>query len=152
MNNPINDVRNSRSAGTTAPVVRQARAPAEHLFHHSGVPAEIKSYIVARLGANADIHVARGNASYKGPVLLNAADWLIQTVGKNMSAAVVHRKADVTLVGAVALRDRAKRLVGASIQVHYNAGKAKAYPLGVQKMASSRLPQSVAKPSIEVER
>ena len=137
MNNAKDAMRNSCSAGNLAPVVRQTRTPAEHLFRRSDIPAEVKSYIGARLGVKADIYPARSNASYKGSVLLNATDWLVQTVGKNMSDAVVHRKADVTLIGAIALRDRAKRLVGASIQVHYNTGKAKAYPLDARSEQSN---------------
>ncbi|MEO5831011.1 MAG: hypothetical protein ABIQ36_10645 [Rhodanobacter sp.] len=152
MNNPENAMRNACSAGTFAPVVRQARTPAEHLFHRRDIPAEITSYIRSRLGVKADIHPARNNASYKGSVLLNATDWLVQTVGRNMSAAVVHRKADVTLIGAIALRDRSKRLVGASIQVHYNTGKAKAYPLDTHREQSNPRPQCVAKRAVEMER
>jgi hypothetical protein len=152
MSNPRNEVRNVFSAGTLAPAVRQARTPAEHLFRHSDIPSEITSYIGAKLGVKADIYPARSNASYKGSVLLNATDWLVQTVGKNMSTAVVHRKADVTLIGAIALRDRAKRLVGASIQVHYNTGKAKAYPLDDHREQTNPRTQYAAKRSVEMER
>jgi hypothetical protein len=152
MNNQIDKVRNACSAGVPVPAIRQDRTPGRHLFHNNDIPAEIRNYVGAKIGAKAAIYTARINASYKGPVLLNGADWLVQAVGKNKTAVVVHRKVDVTLIGTIALRDNSKRLVGTYIQVHYDAGRAKAYSLGVQKVASNHRSQSVAKPSIEVER
>ncbi|MBZ0134317.1 MAG: hypothetical protein K8D98_00100, partial [Rhodanobacter sp.] len=79
----------------------------------------------------------RRNASYKGVVLLNTPDWLIQAIGRNGSTAIIHRKADVTLIGSLQARDRAKRLIGVSAQVHYNGDRAKAYPLNAERLPAA---------------
>ncbi len=116
---------------------RAARVLEGHLFEHREIPAEIAIYAKAKLGPSVNVHPPRRNASYKGPVLLNTPDWLIQAIGGNGSTAIIHRKADVTLVGSLQIRDRAKRLIGVSAQVHYNGGHAKAYPLNVEKLPAA---------------
>ncbi len=113
-------------AGSAA---RPEREPADYLFPRNNIPLEVKGFALARLGNDAQIHPARRNGSYKGTVLLNSSGWIVQAIGRDTKTAIVHRKADVTLVGSVRWRDANKRLGGAAVQVHYNDGTGKAYPL-----------------------
>lgn len=138
MNNPTSMIRNACSVGLRTPSAHTTRALDGYLFEHRDIPTEIASYVKAKLGFIVkNVHPPRRNASYKGPVLLNTPDWLIQVIGGNCRTAIIHRKADVTLVGSLQTHDRAKRLIGAFAQVHYNGGQAKAYPLSVEKLPAA---------------
>lgn len=117
-----------RPAGVGA-AARPERDPADYLFHRNDIPLEVKAFALARLGNDAQVHPARRNGSYKGTILLNSRDWLVQALGRHMKTAVAHRKTDVMLVGSVKWRDENRRLGGAAVQVHYNGSSGKAYPL-----------------------
>jgi hypothetical protein len=150
MNNPTSMIRNACSVGLRTPSAHTTRALDGYLFEHRDIPTEIASYAKAKLGPSVSVHPPRRNASYKGPVLLNTPDWLIQAIGSNGSTAIVHRKVDVTLIGSLQTRDKAKRLIGASAQVHYNGGQAKVYPLSMEKLhAATRQEASRRTPGIE---
>lgn len=137
MDNPTSTIRNACSVGLRTSSAHTTRALDSYLFEHRDIPTEIASYAKAKLGPDVNVHPPRRNASYKGPVLLNTPDWLIQAVGGNGSTAIIHRKVDVTLVGSLQTRDQAKRLIGAFAQVHYNGGQAKAYPLSLEKLPAA---------------
>lgn len=137
MNNTTSRMRGACSAEISTPPTHAVRVLDSHLFEYREIPIEIASYAKAKLGSDVNVHPPRRNASYKGPVLLNTPDWLIQAIGGNCSTVIIHRKADVTLVGSLQTRDRAKRLIGAPAQVHYNGGQAKAYPLSVEKLPAA---------------
>jgi len=108
------------------------------------IPAELSAYVKQRLGVdqNGDprrdesgqvikpgVVPAKEHGSYKGTIILNNADYLVQAVGKDQRTAVVHRKADVELVGSkLAWRDQNQRMHGADVQIHYSGSTAKAYP------------------------
>lgn len=133
MNNSIGKMQGASLAGYGVPPSQASRALDGYLFEHRSIPTEIASYAKAKLGPSASIHPPRRNASYKGAVLLNTTDWLIQVIGRNAGTAIIHRKADVTLIGSLQTRDRARRLIGAYAQIHYNGDRAKAYPLCVER-------------------
>lgn len=141
--------RPARAGAATQP----AREPADYIFRRNDIPLEVKAFALSRLGNDAQVHPARRNGSYKGAVLLNSDDWLVQAIGHNLKTAVVHRKADVTLMGSVKWRDANKRLGGAAVQVHYNDGNGKAYPLrDEQSRPRPARPAAQTRRSTDIER
>jgi hypothetical protein len=72
---------------------------------------------------------ARQDAHYKGRILMEQNDFMVQAVGKNEEFAVVHEKGRLTLVGDY-LNDKARygRLTGAQIEVHYKGETGNIYP------------------------
>lgn len=137
MNHSIGKVQGVSLADHGVPPSQACRALDDYLFEHRSIPTEIAGYAKAKLGPNANIHPPRRNASYKGVILLNTPDWLIQAIGRNGGTAIIHRKADVALIGSLQARDRAERLIGVSAQVHYNGDRAKAYPLNAERLPAT---------------
>lgn len=109
------------------------------------IPHEIKAFVDKRLGQDAkgdprvddqgntikpSVFPAKENGSYKGKVILNTETHLVQSIGKDEKTAVVHDKANLELMGErLKWRDANQKLHNADIQIHYQDGKGKAYPL-----------------------
>lgn len=109
------------------------------------IPQEIKAFVEKRLGQDSKgdprqddkgnaikptVFPAKENGSYKGKVILNNETHLVQSIGKDEKTAVVHDKANLELMGErLKWRDANQKLHNADIQVHYQDGKGKAYPL-----------------------
>lgn len=124
------------------------KAAGNYLFKQDEIPVEVKAFINNRLGNDANgnpitndknepakinIFPAKEGGTYKGTVILNNADFVVQSVGTGQTA-VVHRKSDVELQGKpLQNRDQSNSLHGADIQVFYTKDKAKAYPWNKEK-------------------
>lgn len=101
--------------------------PSTYLFQHRDIPSEIVSAIFSRMG-NCALHPAKRNGSYTGPVLQDGPKWVVQSIGLERKTAIVHRKADLHLVGNLQWRSTNKRLHGVTVQIHYRDGAAKTFP------------------------
>jgi hypothetical protein len=82
---------------------------------------------------------ARENGSYKGRVIANGDRYLVQAIGKDEKAAIVHEKANLTFQSnTLKWRDEHKRLGQASIQIHYTGEKADVYPYNPDRNREAR--------------
>lgn len=82
---------------------------------------------------------AKENGSYRGPVVLNSDNYLVQAVGEKRNFLIVHDKSNLQLQGnALPTMDAEKRLNGFNIQVHYTGREAKAYPYSPEREAEKR--------------
>ncbi|MDR1709144.1 MAG: hypothetical protein LBS70_05430 [Candidatus Accumulibacter sp.] len=141
--------------------IPQVKKAGEFIMKHEDIPAEIQTYVQERLGRDSDgnqrrdetgaefkpsIVPAKENGNYKGTIILNADNYIVQTVGKEARTAVVHRKEDVALMGSrLQWRDENKKLHNADVQIYYNGNKAKAYPWDREKaLEAARTPGKTA--------
>ncbi|WP_146098038.1 KfrB domain-containing protein [Xanthomonas arboricola] len=120
------------AAGTAekeeAPRIQTQRPLGEYVMDHKEIPKEISSFVTEKLGKDASVHPARDGGGYKGKVLLNNDQYLVQSVGREGKSAVLHRKEDLEIKGSnLVWRDENKRLGSVDVQIHYDAGKAKMY-------------------------
>ncbi|MCP3050754.1 hypothetical protein K6X12_06535 [Xanthomonas euvesicatoria pv. allii] len=100
----------------------------EYVMDHKEIPKEISAFVTDKLGKDASVHPAREGGGYKGKVLLNNDQYLVQGVGREGKSAVLHRKEDIEIKGSnLVWRDENKRLGSVDVQIHYDAGKAKMY-------------------------
>lgn len=111
-----------------------------YVMTHTEIPKEISALVESKLGKGAEAHPAREDGSYKGRVLLNSDQYLVQSVGAEGRSAVVHRKGDVELQGSnLKWRDENKRMGSVDVQVHYDGDKGKVYPWDREREAADRL-------------
>lgn len=132
MANDRNAASQTPAAGTPvkeeAPRIPTQRPIGAYVMDHKEIPKEISSFVAEKLGKDASVHPAREGGGYKGKVLLNSDQYLVQSVGREGKSAVVHRKDDLEIKGSnLAWRDQNKRLGSVDVQIHYDAGKAKMY-------------------------
>lgn len=113
------------------------------------IPAELQAFVKERLGRDQEgnpkkdetgaeikpaVVPAKENGSYRGTVILNNENYIVQAVGKEAKTAVVHRKDDVELMGSkLKWRDENKKMHNADVQIYYSGEKAKAYPWDKEK-------------------
>jgi hypothetical protein len=111
-----------------APRLPTQRPLGEYVMDHKEIPKEISAYVTEKLGKDASVHPARVDGGYKGKVLLNTDQYLVQSVGREGKSAVLHRKEDLEIKGSnLVWRDENKRLGSVDVQIHYDGGKAKMY-------------------------
>lgn len=138
---------NQSSAAT--PAATPKKDAGQYITPPDKIPQEIKAFVEKRLGQDSQgnqreddkgnaikpsIFPAKENGSYKGKVILNTETHLVQSIGKDDRTAVVHDKANLELMGErLKWRDENQKLHNADIQVHYQDGKGKAYPLAKDK-------------------
>lgn len=128
-------------SAANSPKADKSKAPTIGAYRMDAgeIPQEIRTSIAGKIGAEAEVFPAKENGSYKGPVVHADKDFVVQAVGKNQQTAVVHRRADVEMMGAsLKGRDANNDLENRNIQVHYRGEQAKAYPWDAQKEQQQR--------------
>jgi putative DNA primase/helicase len=127
---PARNVADSRPAvDEKAPAISKPSVGGRYVIDHKEIPKEILAFVGQKLGKDASVNPAREGGGYKGKVLLNSGDYLVQAVGRDGGSAVVHRKADLTMVGSnLEWRNTNERLQAVDVQIHYTGDKAKVFP------------------------
>lgn len=135
---------NEQVSGTSAQSSATERKPGRKepglpLLKEDYIPASTVKIIEGKLPEGGKVGVAREDGAYKGKIVYSDDRYIGQAVGKDQKNAVLHLRRDVELVGSN-LDYRAKNniLNGASVQVHYNGDKAKAYPFNAEREAKQR--------------
>lgn len=122
------------SAQEKGPTIAKPPVSGRYVMDHKEIPKEVLAFVGQKLGKDAPVNPAREGGGYKGKVLLNSGDYLVQAVGRDSSSAVVHRKADVAMVGSnLEWRNKNDRLQSVDVQIHYEGGQAKVYPWNREK-------------------
>jgi len=115
---------------------------------------QIPSYVAEKVSAKiegASLAAARENGSYYGKVVYTDARHIGQVVGKAGTTVVLHRREDMQMVGQqLAWRLEQKKLNGAEMRVHYNEGKAKAYPFDQERYLIKQQERKAQEPAKEV--
>lgn len=112
-----------------APAISKPSVGGPYVIDHKEIPKEIMAFVGQKLGKDASVNPAREGGGYKGKVLLNSGDYLVQAVGRDGGSAVVHRKADLAMVGSnLEWRNTNERLQSVDVQIHYTGDKAKVFP------------------------
>jgi hypothetical protein len=125
------------------------------------IPKEVKDFGVEKLSHDVNGNIrqgadgkplkvavipARENGSYKGRVIANGEQYLVQAIGKDEKYAVVHEKANLEMVSnTLKWRDENKRLGQSNIQIHYNGEKAKVFPYSPDRAAEKQVSRTAAK-------
>lgn len=142
---------------TSGAAGKQSESPAKDTLKKVGdfvmkpelIPTELQAFVKERLGRDPEgnprkdekgadlkptVVPAKENGSYKGSIILNNENYIVQAVGREAKTAVVHRKEDVELMGSkLKWRDENKKLHNADVQIYYSGDKAKAYPWDKEK-------------------
>jgi hypothetical protein len=120
--------------------VFQRPVPGKYRMEFDQIPPEIKDLAKQKLGDKATIAPARENGNYKGSVMLNSEQYLVQAIGKDNKAAIVHRKEDIELVSQnLQWRDQEKRLGSVNVAVYYKGEKANVFPWNKEREADQIL-------------
>jgi hypothetical protein len=139
----------SDQTSQTSQTGKNAKTPlrGEYCLPPDDIPQEIRADIASKLGSQAEVFPAREEGSYRGPVIYADERFIGQAVGKNQQSAIVHRREDVEIVGAALNgRDANNDLKGRNIQVHYQKGRAKAYPWDAEKERQAHGARAVSAP------
>lgn len=143
----------------------QAKKPGEFIHKPENIPVEVKSHVSVKMTQNKDgspilgtdnqplkhqLVTPRENGVYKGAVILNNNDYLVQKI--NDHTAVAHKKGDVNLKGnGLADRDKNNTLHGAEVQIYYTGSRGNAYPWDSAKskeVAAAKVAQPDIKESL----
>lgn len=98
------------------------------------IPNDLRDHISNIRGEDIAVYPAKESGSYRGPVIHADPDFIAQAVGKNEQTIIVHRRADLEMVGAsLKYADQHDKLEEKNLQIHYEDTRAKAFPWNPEK-------------------